>query len=226
MLVRTLLLLLAVALGSQVGLREDGLCEGNKFVYLSTYVLGLQTDLKLAFADITKSIKIDEVFYQEEIYRSYRIFNITQTISYNEGKQTAQLARKNVLRVTGGTVRIEFKFNWTKTQLGQSLNGVGSGTVTSDIITYEKTLQTNTTHELQWHLTYSEPLAITNGFALNTIDPYRAADYEIISNMLNKLKNNQTTVKDNFLKAINAQLQSRLAVKVLEDEVFPFPRRP
>lgn len=58
---------------------------------------------------------------------------------------------------------------------------------------------------------------ITNGFALNTVDPYRAADYEILSNMLNKLKNNQTTVKDNFLKAINANLQTILAVKVQED---------
>lgn len=106
MLLGTLLLLLAVAVGSQGGLREDGLCDGNKFVYLSTYVLGLQTDLKLAFADLTKAIKIDEVFYQEEIYRSYRIFNITQKITYNEGKQTAKLAQKNVLRVTGGTARI------------------------------------------------------------------------------------------------------------------------
>jgi ribosomal protein S8 len=61
---------------------------------------------------------------------------------------------------------------------------------------------------------------------LNTIDPYRAADYEIISNMLNKLKNNQTTVKENFLKAINAQLQSRLAGKVQEDEVLPSLCRP
>lgn len=60
MLLRTLLLIvLAVAVGSQGGRREDGLCDGNKFVYLSTYVLGLQTDLKLAFADLTKAIKID-----------------------------------------------------------------------------------------------------------------------------------------------------------------------
>jgi hypothetical protein len=130
------LLLLVVAVGAAGGLRDDILCDGNKFVYLSTYVLGLQTDLKLAFADLTKAIKIDEVFYQEEIYRSYRIYNISQNIIYNEGKQTAQLARKNVLRVTGGTVRIEFNFNWTKTQLGQSLNGTGSGKVTSDVITY------------------------------------------------------------------------------------------
>ena len=72
---------------------------------------------------------------------------------------------------------------------------------------------------MQWHLSFSEPLVITNGIALNTMDPYRAADYEILSNMLNKLKNNQTTVKDNLLKVINAHFQTILAQKVLEDVV-------
>jgi hypothetical protein len=97
---------------------EEELCL-NKFVYLSTYVLGLQTDLKLTFAEITKSIKIDEVFYQEEIFRSYRIYNISQNIIYYEGKQNATLARKNVLNVIGVGVKIEFNFTWVKTQLGQ-----------------------------------------------------------------------------------------------------------
>jgi hypothetical protein len=44
--------------------------------------------------------------------------------------------------------------------------------------------------------------------------------------MLNKLKNNQTTVKDNFLKAINAKFQDTLAIKVKEDEVLPQRCRP
>ena len=73
---------------------------------MSTYVLGLQTDLKLTFADITKKISVGEVFYQDEIYRSYRIYNLTQNIIYNEGKQIGKMAEKNVLRVTGGPVRI------------------------------------------------------------------------------------------------------------------------
>lgn len=73
---------------------------------------------------------------------------------------------------------------------------------------------------MQWHLSYSEPLTITNGIALNTIDPYRAADYEILSNMLNKLKTNQTTVLENLLKVVNANLQTILAQKVRDDVVF------
>ena len=54
------------------------------------------------------------------------------------------------------------------------------------------------------------------------MDPYRAADYEILSNMLNKLKNNQTTVKDNLLKVINANFQTILADVVLADPTLKF----
>ena len=60
---------------------------------------------------------------------------------------------QNVLRITNGTVRINFAFQWEKTQLGSSLYGTGVGTVSSFPISYEKTLTTNGSHELQWHLT-------------------------------------------------------------------------
>ena len=53
---------------------------------------------------------------------------------------------KNVLRITGGTIRINFKFDWEKKQLGYPLNGTGSGTVSTDSITFEKTLFTNSSH--------------------------------------------------------------------------------
>jgi hypothetical protein len=57
--------------------------------------------------------------------------------------------------VTGGTVRTTYAFEWMKTQLGTSFYGTGTGTVTSNNLTYEKTMITNVSHELQWHLTYS-----------------------------------------------------------------------
>ena len=70
---------------------------------------------------------------------------------------------------------------------------------------------------LQWHLSYYEDLNITNGISLSTMDPYRASDYEVLSNMLNKLKNNQSTIKDNFLKSINSNLKNILADKIATD---------
>ncbi len=52
------------------------------------------------------------------------------------------------------------------------------------------------------------------------MQPYKAGDYEILSNMLNKLKTNDTTVKDNLLKVININFQSILAQKVRDDPVI------
>lgn len=97
---------------------------------------------------------------------------------------------------------MNFDFQWEKTQLGTSLFGNGTGTVGSDILTYEKTLQTNSSHELQWHLSRVEPITITNGLSLSKMQPYKAEDYEILSNMLNKLSNG-TTVKQNLIKILN-----------------------
>ena len=47
---------------------------------------------------------------------------------------------KNVLRVSGGTVRVNIAFDWEKVQLGTSLKGNGTSTVGTDVIAYEKTL--------------------------------------------------------------------------------------
>jgi hypothetical protein len=49
------------------------------------------------------------------------------------------------------------------------------------------------------------------------MSPYKAADYEILSNMLNRLKTNQSAVKDNLLKVLNANFQTILEQKVLID---------
>jgi hypothetical protein len=76
-------LLLLLALSAALKTRDDGLCDGNRFVFLSTYVLGLQTELKLTFAEINDTLKVDEVFYQEDLFKSYRIYNIRQNITYN-----------------------------------------------------------------------------------------------------------------------------------------------
>lgn len=96
---------------------------------------------------------------------------------------------------------------------------MGTASVSSDTIAYEKTLYTNTSHELQWFLSKSDTLSITNGISLNTMSPPKPADYDVLFDMLNHLKTNQSTVKVNLLKVINANLQTILAEKVLIDPV-------
>ncbi len=185
-------------------------------------MLGRQDDLTKTVDKINGTLQIEEVEYQDELYRSYSIENISLSLSYLEDRQNATLMGQNILRITGAPLRVNITFDWQKTQLNGSVQGKGTGTVLSDLITYEKTLRTNSSHQLQWSLTSSAPLAITNGISLSSMSPYRAADYEILSNMLNKLKNNQTTIKENLLKVINARFQSTLAEVVLADATLKF----
>jgi len=65
-----------------IGVNEDGLCEGNRFLFLSTYVLGRQKDLTLTFEEINKTAKVEEVTYSDQPYRAYRIYNMKQNIVY------------------------------------------------------------------------------------------------------------------------------------------------
>jgi len=56
---------LSSASGLQYGLREDRLCDGNRFLFLSTYVLGRQEDLTNTTNNISKSAVIEKVEYQD-----------------------------------------------------------------------------------------------------------------------------------------------------------------
>lgn len=86
-----------------------------------------------------------------------------------EGKQSAELQGNNILRITGGTVRVNLTFAWEKTQLGSKLIGTGTGLVVSDVITYEQTLHTNLSHDLQWYLSKSSPVVINTGISLTSM---------------------------------------------------------
>ena len=77
-----ILLFLIAQSNSSIGLNSDGLCQGNHFLFLSTYILGRQQDLTKTFEDINKTIKLNEVVYEDTPYRTYRIFNISQSITY------------------------------------------------------------------------------------------------------------------------------------------------
>ena len=52
-----------------------------------------------------------------------------------------------------------------------------------------------------------------------TVEPYRKNDYNILTNMLNKLNTGQPTVKDFLIKLLNLNYSTILSQKVLEDEV-------
>ena len=60
----------------------------------------------------------------------------------------------NVLNISGASLRLTYKFDWEKEQIGPPIppgTGTGNfihnlGIVSSDTISFEKTLETNETH--------------------------------------------------------------------------------
>lgn len=62
------------------------------------------------------------------------------TYTYMEAKQNASFEGINLLKVSGGTLRISYEFKWEKKQLTSSINGTGKGSVTTDPITFKKAL--------------------------------------------------------------------------------------
>ena len=78
----TILLLLSSVLTIYSPLKNDKPCPGgNRFLFLSNFALGKQGDLTNTTRNISET-KIGRVEYQDELYRTYKIENITHTMNY------------------------------------------------------------------------------------------------------------------------------------------------
>lgn len=100
----------------------------NSMTYLSDFALGRQTDLNETFVELSKKITIPEINYTERIGKTYRIYDFTPTFYVIDSKQTATTTVMNQVNVSGATLRINYKFNWEKKQLGASVRGTAEGT--------------------------------------------------------------------------------------------------
>jgi hypothetical protein len=126
-------------------------------------------------------LAVKNITYSDRFARKYTIFNFKPALVYLESKQAAEIKSMNVLNISGATLRLTYKFDWEKEQIGPPIppgNGTGnfsfnSGVVSSDPISFEKTLETNETHELEWILRKANPITITNSLTLKTISPYK-----------------------------------------------------
>jgi hypothetical protein len=77
-----ILLLLYSVIPIQSIINSDDPCPGNRFLFLSTFALGKQGDLTNTTKNISETAVIARVEYQDELYRRYKIENITQTMTY------------------------------------------------------------------------------------------------------------------------------------------------
>lgn len=70
---------------------------------------------------------MEKVVYKDELFRTYTIFPLTLDFAYSEGSQTATTIGADRIKVTGGSLRIGYSFNWEKKQLSGSIEGTGKG---------------------------------------------------------------------------------------------------
>jgi len=50
--------------------------------------------------------------YKEQLFRTYTIFPLKFSFSYADAKQTATPVGVDQIKVSGGTLRISYSFNW------------------------------------------------------------------------------------------------------------------
>mgnify|MGYP000939309576 FL=1 len=121
-----MVLLLVVLLVAAVSTQTDPAI--NSMTYINDFALGRQTDLNETFDAIAKKLTIPDITYTERIGKTYRIYDLQPVFYVIDSKQTATFTVMNQVNVSGATVRINYKFNWEKKQLGASVRGTAEGT--------------------------------------------------------------------------------------------------
>ena len=121
-----MVLLLVVLLVAAVSTQTDPAI--NSMTYINDFALGRQTDLNETFDAIAKKLTIPDITYTERIGKKYRIYDLQPVFYVIDSKQTATFTVMNQVNVSGATVRINYKFNWEKKQLGASVRGTAEGT--------------------------------------------------------------------------------------------------
>lgn len=70
---------------------------------------------------------VDKVVYKDELFRTYTIFPLNMTLTYSNAKQLATPISFDRIKISGGTLKINYNFKWEKKQLSSSIEGTGKG---------------------------------------------------------------------------------------------------
>lgn len=108
-----------------------------------------------------------------------------------DSKQTVTNTVMNQVNVSGATLRINYKFNWEKKQLGAAVRGTAEGGVISDKISFLKSIAIME-DEPTWVLNASPNLTFGNSFTVTNVKPYNQNDSDTLFNMFNKEMNHTT----------------------------------
>lgn len=145
-------------------------------------------------------LNISTLKYSPTFGKTYIIDNFTMSFTYLDADQRSEFVALDVVRVSGGALRIDYNFDFEKKQIGNSVKGKGKGTVTSDKLSYVKDIQLTPQFDPRWDLSNSTAFSISNLLNIERLDPPQA-DESIYEAMLNTIIG-QPTVKNLLLSQI------------------------
>lgn len=117
-------LILLVAL---LGLAAGEVSEGTEAYFLSPHGLGRTPEVDNALEKMAGQIRVKRTTYNHSTI-TYILDNVTIGTAYNDAKQTTEIPRNELTKVTGGRIEFTYRFNYTKIENRNNVTGYGYGT--------------------------------------------------------------------------------------------------
>ena len=87
--------------------------NGTESFFISPHGLGRTPEVDNALAKIVGLIRVKRTTYNHSSI-TYILDNVTIGMAYNDAKQTVEIPKNDVTRVSGGLIEFTYRFNYTK----------------------------------------------------------------------------------------------------------------
>lgn len=101
--------------------------NGTEAYFLSPHGLGRTPEVDNALEKMTGQIRVKRTTYNHSTI-TYILDNVTIGTAYNDGKQTTEIPRNDLTKISGGRIEFTYRFNYTKIENRNNITGYGYGT--------------------------------------------------------------------------------------------------
>lgn len=101
--------------------------NGTEAYFLSPHGLGRTPEVDNALEKMAGQIRVKRTTYNHSTV-TYILDNVTIGTAYNDAKQTTEIPRNELTKITGGRIEFTYRFNYTKIENRNNITGYGYGT--------------------------------------------------------------------------------------------------
>jgi hypothetical protein len=87
--------------------------NGTESFFISPHGLGRTPEVDVALGKMGGQIRVKRTTYNHSTI-TYVLDNVTIGTAYNDAKQTVEIPKNDVARVSGGRIEFTYRFNYTK----------------------------------------------------------------------------------------------------------------